>query len=98
MCAVNRAFLSVSKESPQNTSRSGHSGIQPLSLLAEVGTRLAPTHVCQQMTNIFADNWWDRGGPASLQQDKAEGRKTTGLAGQGLAFPLPSGVHYVAQG
>lgn len=73
-------------------------GIQPLSLLAEVGTRLAPSHVCQQMTNIFADNWWDRGGPASLQQDKAEGRKTTGLAGQGLAFPLPSGVHYVAQG
>lgn len=98
MCAVNRAFLSVSKESPQNRSRSGHLGIQPLSLLAEVGTRLAPSHVCQQMTNICADNWWDRGSPASLQQDKAEGRKTTGLAGQGLAFPLPSGVHYVAQG
>lgn len=60
-------------------------GIQPLSLLAEVGTRLAPS---QHMTNTFADIWWDQGGPASLQQDKAEGRKATGMAGQGLSFPL----------
>lgn len=63
-------------------------GIQPLSLLAEVGTRLAPSHICQHMTNTFADIWWDHGGPASLQQDKAEGRKATGMAGQGLSFPL----------
>lgn len=45
-------------------------GIQPLSLLAEVGTRLAPSHICWQMTNTLADDWWDHGGPASLQQDK----------------------------